>query len=569
MTSVHDLNIEDLSQNRMLNKLLKNVVKEVKFYAEDQIKHIKQSAQIGLALSVEKNINRLLEMIVSEARALSSADAGTLYVVDKQREHLCFEILQNDTMNIRIGGTGKLKSNMPDVPLYLDGQPNYSNVSSYVALTGETVNIPDVYKAEGFDFTGPRNYDKSTGYRSKSMLVIPLKNHENDIIGVLQLLNSTDAETDEVISFSPEYMNLVASLASQAAVAMTNAQLIEELKKLFSAFIKSIATAIDEKSPYTGGHVNNMFGLTVMIAEKINETDKGHFKDIHLSDDEMEELKMAAWMHDVGKITTPEYIIDKATKLQTICDRIKLVETRFLLIIKSVENESILRKLENLKKEKSGKKTGELEIDLLDAAAAENIKKIQEELEFVKACNSPSEHMDDNAIKHLKEIGKKTYTLNGQKLPWLTEEEVENLCVQKGTLTKKERGIIENHARMTLKMLEQLPFPKNLANVPNYASAHHEKLDGSGYPRGLFGKDLPLQSRIMAIADVFEALTARDRPYKKPIKLSRAIKILEFMKKDKHIDPDILDLFIKSGVFYDYAQEKISSKQIDIKLDNV
>ena len=335
--SISDPDVSSLSKDKKLNSLLHSIMSEISSYAEDQIKHISKLAQIGLALSSEKNISKLLELIVDEARALANADGGTLYIIDDDNAHLRFEILQNDSMDIRMGGTSGVDITFPKVPMYIAGEPNHSNVSSHVALSGETVNIPDVYEAEGFDFRGPRKYDEASGYRSKSMLVIPLKNHENDIIGVLQLLNAMDPETGEIKEFSADYVDLIASLASQAAVALTNTQLIIDLKDLFYSFIQTIATAIDEKSPYTGGHINRVVELSMMITEKINEAESGPFKDISLNQDEIEELRIAAWMHDVGKITTPEYVIDKSTKLQTIYDGINIVELRFGLIEQSLE----------------------------------------------------------------------------------------------------------------------------------------------------------------------------------------------------------------------------------------
>jgi len=554
-----DIDIDNLSKDKGLNKLLKSVIVEVKSYAEDQIKHIMQLTRIGLALSAEKNINKLLEVIVDYARDLSHADAGTLYILDDDKEHLRFEIMQNDTMKTRIGGTSGVEISLPKVPLHSDGKPNYYNVSSYTALTGETINIPDVYKAKEFDFTGPREYDASTGYRSKSMLVIPMRNHENNIIGVLQLLNSQIPETGEVVAFSKDYVDLVASLASQAAVALTNTQLIQDLKNLFYSFIKSIATAIDEKSPYTGGHITRVVDLTMMIAEGINNTDHGPFKDVLFDEDELEELRLAAWMHDVGKITTPENVIDKSTRLQAIFDRTHLVETRFQMIANSIENEYLQRKIELLRNGISD----ESKIKIMDQELAHKISDLGEELKFIKACNDPGEFMSDEKIDRIKKIAKKNYVSPDGEHPYLTEDEVENLCIRKGSLTDKERNIIENHAGMTLKILNELPFPAKLANVPEFASSHHEKLDGSGYPRGLSEKELSLQSRIMAIADVFEALTAKDRPYKEPMKLSKAVKIMEFMKQDKHIDGDIYDLFLESRFIYEYAKKQMAPEQID------
>jgi len=462
-------------------------------------------------------------------------------------------------MKTRMGGKSGNDSSLPRVPLYKDGKPNHSNVSSYTALTGETVNIPDVYKAEGFDFTGPRKYDESTGYRSKSMLVIPLKNHENDIIGVLQLLNAQDPETREVVAFSPEHVDLISSLASQAAVALTKTQLIHDLQDLFYAFIKSIATAIDEKSPYTGGHIRRVVDLVMMVVEKINETEEGHFKDVCFSEDEIEEMRMAAWMHDVGKITTPEYVVDKSTKLQTIFDRVQNIETRFQLI-----SELIVNRYLQLKNELLRKKPDDMsELDRLDKELESKIERLDEELKFVKSCNDSGEFMSEEKIDRIHKIAGKIYTINEADHPYLTEEEVKNLCIREGTLTEEERRIVEHHVTMTAKILNQLSFPRKLANVPLYAAGHHEKLDGSGYPGGLSKEDLPLQAKVMAVVDIFEALTATDRPYRKPLKLSEAVKIMGFMKQDNHIDPDIYDLFIGSRLYYAYAKKEMGPKQID------
>ncbi len=546
-----DPNQDILSGDKNLNRLLKSVLKAVKSYAENQLKRIEQNIQIGLALSTEKNIDKLLEMIVLEARAMSNADAGTLYIKDKENKYLNFKIMQNDTMNVRMGGTSGVDIKLPAVPMYIDEKPNHFNVSSHVAISGEIVNIPDVYEADGFDFTGPKKYDAKTGYRSKSMIVIPLTNHENDIIGVLQLLNAKNPETGEVIGFSNEYVDDIASLASQAAVALTNTQLIQDLKDLLYAFIKSIAMAIDEKSSYTGGHIKRVVDLSMMIAEKINETKSPPFEDIAFDNYEMEELHIAAWMHDIGKITTPEYVVDKRTKLQTIFDRIILVETRFDLIKKLIENKYLNRKLELFQKGADKK-----EIESLDSELETELQNLESDLEFIKSSNLPGEFMSDDKISKIRDIASKTYLLSDGEHPYLTEEERENLTIRKGSVTEKERKIIENHSAVAYKMLSQLPFPKKLRNVPLYASEHHEKLDGSGYPDGLMSENLPLQSRIIAVADIFEALTARDRPYRKPMNISQALKIMDFMKKDNHIDPDIYDLFVESRLCEKYMERE-------------
>lgn len=524
-----------------------------------QLYHLGKYAEIGMALSGEDNVARLLEMIVHEAREITDADAGTLYLVNAERTHLDFAILHNDTMKTRMGGTSGVPVTLPPVPLDVDGEPNHANVSSYVALTGDIINIADVYESEEFDFTGPRKYDQATGYRSKSMLVIPLRNHENDVIGVLQLLNAQDvARGGEVGEFADDRVGLVASLASQAAAALTKTRLIQDLKDLFYAFIKSIANAIEEKSPYTGGHINRVVDITMMIARRINETDEGPFAEVHFNEDELEELKLAAWLHDIGKITTPEWVVDKASKLQTIYDRVDLVQQRFDLAAQVLRTRSLERKIALLE----GGAPAQAAQDE-DRALAEALRALEEDRAFVIGCNEPGEFMSDERRERVRAIGARTFDVDGQPRRLLTEDEVANLCIRKGTLTDTERAIIENHARVTGRMLSELPFPKKLARVPEYAAGHHEKLDGSGYPDGLDEKNLPLQARIMAVADIFEALTAQDRPYKKPMPLSQAVKILGFMKKDRHIDPDVYDLFLSSKLFLRYAEQELAPQQFD------
>lgn len=518
------------------------------------LEHIMKLARIGTALSAEKNLDRLFEMIVDEAREFTNADGGTLYIMTDDETALRFAIVQTSSLNIRMGGTSGEITWHPINLKNPDGTPNHANVCAHVALSEETVNIADVYHAEGFNFEGTRKFDAGTGYRSKSMLVVPMRNHENDIIGVLQLLNAQDRVTGEVIPFSIECQRLTESLASQAAVALTNNRLIQALENLFEAFIRSIATAIDEKSPYTGGHVRRVAELTMTIAARINDAKDGPYANVSFSDDEMKELRIAAWMHDVGKITTPEYVVDKATKLETIFDRIEVIKTRFEVL----KRES---KIESLKEKASCKK--DLQFEAIRDSYKNKIKSLRDDFNFLASLNKGRDYLDDDRIKRLQAIARKKLVVDGKVQPLLTEDEIHNLLIRRGTLTDEEREIIKNHAAITFKMLSQLPFPKKLKNVPLYAGAHHERLDGSGYPLGLKGDQLPLQARIIALADVFEALTAKDRPYKKGKTLSEAMKILKSMAKDNHIDPDLFDLFVEEGIHMDYAKKELSPQQID------
>ncbi len=538
------------SGDSKISQLLKQLLSQM----ETQMTQIRVLNQIGMALSAEKDMGRLFEMIIDEARTLTNADGGTLYIMNEEFTELRFAIVQNESLNVRMGGTGGEITWDPVKLLNPDGSKNYQNVSAYAALSGEVVNISDVYHAEGFNFEGTRNFDLKTGYRSKSMLVVPMRNYENDVIGVLQILNCQDALTGKAIPFSKDYQAMTESLASQAAVALCNKKLLSSLEDLLDSFITSIASAIDEKSPYTGGHVRRVVDIAMTIAKKINETEKGVFKETFFSNEELDELRLAGWLHDVGKITTPEHVVDKATKLETVYDRIELIKTRFEVLKRDAMIE-LLRE--------SGRKTKGEENPEAQKRYENKVRKLEEDLVFLINGNIGSEFMADEKLEILKTIAENTWELSGETKRILSDDEVRNLSIRKGTLNDEEREIINNHATVTLKMLSQLPLPKKFKNMPYYAAAHHERLDGRGYPKGLREEELPLQARILALADVFEALTAKDRPYKKGKTLSEAMKILGFMVKDKHLDPDLFELFVQEKFYLDYAERELTREQID------
>ena len=545
---------------------MSNKEKDLEKFAQKQRDQTRKLIDIGIALSAEKNISVLLELIVDSAREFTNADGGTLYLVSEDESSLEFEIVQTDSLNIRMGGKTGEEINWPPVSLYKeDGSPNKENVSADVAISKKLVNIPDVYDVEGFNFEGTRKFDESTGYRSKSMLVIPMLNHENEIIGVLQLINARDIDSNETIPFPDDDIDLTASVASQAAIALTNVRLIQDLKDLFDSFIKTIATAIDEKSPYTAGHITRVANLTMEIAHVVNKTKWGKYGDLTFNEDELEELRLAAWMHDVGKITTPEHVVDKSTKLEKIFDRVELLQVRFDAIKYQAYSEWYEKKAELIE----SKGNDPEEIKKLDEEYSGKISQIETDAEFCIKANTPGEFMEDEAIEHLIEISKKTFNLGGETRHYLSEDELENLSIKRGTLNVSDRKIIENHAMMTLKMLNELPFSKKLKHVPAYAASHHEKLDGTGYPLKMKGEEISSQARIMAIADIFEALTAKDRPYKKPMMLSQAIKILGFMVKDDHIDGDFVEIFLKEGLAETYAKEHLLPTQIDWKTSDL
>ncbi|MBL4748139.1 MAG: GAF domain-containing protein [Magnetovibrio sp.] len=580
--------------------------------------------EIGIALSAERDHNRLLETILVEAKNLCKADGGTLYLcgsmVDRDDEpepvfefesdgkFLKFVIMRTDSLGIAKGGTTGEDIPFPPIRVYNSetGEANHQNVASHVAVSGETVNIQDVYEESGYDFTGPRKFDESTGYRSKSFLNVPLKNHSGEVIGVLQLLNAKD-DAGESIAFHSNIVPLIEALASQAAVAIDNQMLILAQARLMNSFIMVIGGAIDAKSPYTGGHCARVPELARMLAEASVSETQGVLKDFHLDEAGFRELHLASWLHDCGKVVTPEYVVDKSTKLETIYDRIHEVRMRFEVKKRELE-------IEYWKAVAHGGSEIELKADL-DKALAQ----IDDDYEFIANCNVGGEFMASEKVDRIKQIATGTWTrtlddrigiaheeLNRKKAepaailpaiePLLCDRidhiferegspqsmgadkfgfnmevpellfnrgEIYNLSISRGTLTDEDRYIIQNHVVQTIIMLNQLPFPKHLKNVPEYAGAHHETLIGTGYPKKLSKKDMSIPARIMAIADVFEALTAADRPYKKPKTLSDSIKILSFMVKDQHIDADLFHVLLRSGVYKDYAERFLKPEQLD------
>jgi HD-GYP domain-containing protein (c-di-GMP phosphodiesterase class II) len=510
---------------------------------------------IGVALSAEHDNKRLLEIILLGAKELTNADGGTLYLVTEDNK-LKFEIMRTLSLNIAMGGTTGKEITYPPLPIYLeDGTPNNNMVAAYSVVNAKTVNIADAYLTEGFDFSGTRKFDEKTGYRSKSFLTVPMKNHENEIIGILQLINAIDPITQQIITFSESHQRLVESLSSQAAVALTNHNLIAGLKRLFESFIKLIADAIDEKSPYTGGHCQRVPELTMMLAEAAIATEEGPLKDFTMTDAEIFELNIAAWLHDCGKVTTPESVMDKATKLETIFDRIHLIDHRFELLKTQRENNYLYNVLHSGKLPNMKKVT-------LDAHVIKT--QLDDDKSFIRKVNFGTEFMKPEHIQRVKDIANYEYKNDaGQSVKFLTDNEVYNLTIERGTLTPEERMVINNHIVVTINMLESLPYPKDLRRVPEYAGGHHERMDGKGYPKGLTRDQMSIPARMMGVADIFEALTSKDRPYKKAKTLSETLAILGKMRLENHIDPDIFDLFIRDKIYLRYAEKFLDPEQID------
>lgn len=527
---------------------------------EDLLRRLEQLNAIGAALSKERDITRLLESILIAAKTITHADGGTLYRVAEDGRALRFEILRTDSLKIAMGGSSGKPINFPNLPLYTEaGASNDSLVAAYSAIHKQTVNISDAYTEANFDFSGTRRFDEKTGYRSQSFLSVPMKDHEGDVIGVLQLINALQPGTGKVVAFSSADQSLAESLASQAAIAITNRNLMTQLEALFESFINLINLAIDEKSHYTGGHCQRVPALTMMLAEAVNATSTGPLSSFEMDDRDRYELKIAGLLHDCGKVTTPVHVVDKATKLQTLCDRIDQIDTRFEVLkrdqeIAALRSQLALRECKNPSAEAALWSDCRTKIAALDA-----------DREFLRKINLGAEFMQDADLQRVRDIGtgKVWRNVAGVESEFLSSDELENLTIRGGTLTSAERDTINYHIVATIKMLEQLPWPKHLRNVPEYAGGHHERMDGKGYPKGLTREQMSVQARVMGIADIFEALTARDRPYKQGMKLSQAMDIMHKFKLNGHIDPDLFDIFVKEGVYLRYAQQFLDPWQID------
>ncbi|MBI3584142.1 MAG: GAF domain-containing protein [Nitrospinae bacterium] len=489
---------------------------------------IKRLNSIGIALSSQTDLRILLETIVKEARGFTNSDAGSLY--RKEEDKLIFEVAQNDTLDRRLGEKKKEAFSPFPIPL------TKKSISGYVALTGITLNISDVYHLSGEEeYSFNRDFDDRNNYKTTSMLVIPMKDHEGEIIGVLQLINAID-EMGNIVPYSQDLQDLISSLASQAAVAIRNAKLIGDIKNLFESLVKYSATAIDARSPHTAGHSRRVSELSVKVAKAINEENNGPLSDIKFSLLEIEELRIAGWLHDIGKIGVREWVLEKANKLND--DRMELIRARFMYIKEKIKNELLKREIEG------GYDPTDIEEKLNSA-----LKELDDDMEFINIVNKPG-FLKDSDLERLKKItGKKYSNSNGGEESYLTEFEYTNLSVRKGNLTEEEYKNIQSHVVHTYNILRNIPFTKNLKNVPLIAASHHEMLNGTGYPNGLKDKQIPMQARIIGMVDVFDALTAADRPYKASVPLDKALQILKLEAKDNRLDERVVNIFVEKKLY--------------------
>lgn len=522
---------------------------------------LEKLTELSLELSSNHDTPLLLENILRSAKSITYADGGTLYRTSKDKQSLCFNISLNDTLNMYQGGVKGQTVDIPNIPLIdANGSKNLNAVAAYAANYKLSVNIQDVYTVGVFNFSGTRNFDQQFHYKTKSLLTVPMHDHEGELIGVLQLINATDPETGEPRPFTETDQRFIEALASQAAIALTNQQLISQLENLFVSLVHLINIGIDEKSPHTGRHCQHVPELTMLLANAVHETRDGPLAQFSMTDKDRKELWMAGILHDCGKISTPVHVVEKSTKLETIFDRVHLLDTRFEVLKRDAE----IRVWKSKCALYQASVNNEQLIAELEQGLQTELAKIEDARNFLRKLNIGSERTSPEDLQRVADIATWQWTdVHGNTQPFLNTDEVENLSVRAGTLNTQERAIINNHISTTIKMLEALPWPKHLQNVPEYAGGHHERMDGKGYPRGLRGEQMSVQAKIMAIADIFEALTAKDRPYKDGKTLTESLRILGSFALNGHIDPDLFDIFVRKKVYLTYAERFMDKAQID------
>ncbi len=508
-------------------------------------KELKELNNIGVKLSAERDTDALLELILTKAREITRSDAGSLYLVEEDEDgdpRLRFKLAQNDSLNVPFKEF--------TLPI------SHQSVAGHVALTGQIQNLEDAYTLPpGSPFQINLAFDRQVGYRTKSMLVIPLKTQKDEVIGVLQLINckpdparafTSPAEIERtVIPFSPRYQELAASLASQAAVALENSRLYKNIQILFEGFVKASVTAIEARDPTTAGHSFRVADLTTGLAEVVDRVDNGPFRIVRFAPEEMQAIRYAAILHDFGKIGVREEVLVKAKKLYP--NHLDLIKQRAEIVKQGLELRYSQRKIAHLLERGRERFAEQLATD--DAELTALIQEIDQYLKTVLTANEPSV-MPEDFTNAIQQIALKSFTDHlGNARTIITPQEARILSIPKGSLTEEERVQIESHVVHTFQFLTQIPWTKELKRVPEIARAHHEKLNGSGYPYGMRTEEIPIQSKIMTISDIFDALTAADRPYKRAVPLDRALDILQYEKKAGAIDGDLLSLFIDAKVY--------------------
>jgi HD-GYP domain-containing protein (c-di-GMP phosphodiesterase class II) len=510
-------------------------------------KEVAELAEIGIKLTTEKNYNTLLDLILFQARRITHSDAGSLYLVEMDDEQgvrrLRFKLTQNDSR--------------PDIPFVEFTMPiNHTSLAGYAAAEGEALVFNDVYLLPpDVAYSFNRSFDERYGYRTKSMLVIPMQNHSGEVIGVVQLINrkqdlgvklETPADTDRYVQpFSPHLVKLVRSLSGQAAVALENSQLYAEIERLFEGFVRAAVTAIEQRDPTTSGHSERVANLTVGLARVVDRVDQGPYRVVRFSQDQIREIRYAGLLHDFGKVGVREKVLVKEFKLYPA--DLTLIRQRHAFLLRSAQWEYEKARARYLEQHGT---TGYGDfMAQLDAQFARERAALERFLELVHESNKPTLLAEGN-FEALKEFAERNYeAIDGTTLPYLTSDEIRYLSIRRGTLDELERVEIESHVNHTFDFLRDIPWTRDLSRVPDIAHGHHEKLDGSGYPRKVKAAEIPVQTRMMTLSDIFDALTAKDRPYKRAVPTERALDIMSTEVKGGMLDPELFTMFVEARVF--------------------
>lgn len=511
----------------------------------ERTRELQQISAVGAALSTVRDHSVLLTMILSKSRELSRADAGSLYLLDQVdgQAVLRWKLAQNDSIDVEAFEEKIL-------PI------TRKSLAGYVAMTGETLVIDDAYNLPaGAEYEINRSFDEKNGYLTKSLLVFPMTNHAGEVIGVLQLINRrrvgasmrlTAVNVPENVSaFDEDTAGIMRALASQAAVAVENNLLYESIERLFEGFVTAAVTAIEQRDPTTSGHSFRVADLTVELARVIDRIDSGEYASVRFSADQIREVRYASLLHDFGKVGVREQVLVKEKKLYPM--QLETIRGRFEFVMKSVESEANRRKLDYILNH--GRDGYEAFAADVDREAEERIARLQKDFAFIAQSNEPTV-LPEGDFEYLQQLASSDYVdFRGERRLLVDSEEARVLSIRKGNLDAAERLEIESHVTHTFNFLMKIPWTRDLASVAEIAYAHHEKLNGRGYPRRLAASEIPIQSRMMAISDIYDALTASDRPYKRAVPTERALDILQMEMKDGFLDAGLVHTFIDAKVY--------------------
>ncbi len=526
----------------MQNIALKQRVTQMEEQARRQHRQFEELNRIGIALSAEKDITKLQEFILTTMRQLTNADGASLWLktVGEAGEPMLFLASSQNTSIANTYSAFK-------VPV------NEKSVVGYAVSVGSSQIYDDAYLPPPGKPQGGKGFDAQFGYRTKSMLTVPMRNYNNEVVGAVQLINAkrryetrltVDSVEAEVVSFRPEDLEMIESIASQAAVAIDNKNLLDSIQALFDGFVQASVTAIEQRDPSTAGHSGRVEALTTALARAISGLGSGKYRDIHLTEDQFKELRYACLLHDFGKVGVREHILVKAKKLMP--GQLEVIQSRFEFVERSVQVKYAAEKLEVMRRNGSG---GSAALDEIDKRLEEELAQLNQWMQNIASANEPSVLPEDKAST-LEFLAQQTYfDMSGKPHPMLDPQEFRFLSIRKGTLDPQERLEMEAHVTHSFHFLTKIPWTPVMRGIPEIAYGHHEKLDGTGYPRGLSGDQIPVQARMMTISDIYDALTAQDRPYKRAVPTSTAIDILHSEANDGKLDQDLLDVFLAKEIY--------------------